>query len=146
MVYAVMSHIKEIYSIELNETYYRNAQKRFAGYPNINIFQGQSSEVLTKILKNINKPCLFRLDAHYSGGSTAKGELETPIIQEMQCILNHPMANEHVILIDDAWLFVGENDYSTLEKLERLILGIRSRWTFEVKNDIIRTYSNKIKL
>jgi len=143
MVYAIQPHIKEIYSIELDETHFKNAQKRFAGYSNIRILQGQSGEVLPRILKDIDKPCLFWLDAHYSGGSTAKGRTNTPILQELQCILNHKRAEEHVILIDDARLFVGEYDYPTVETLKNLVLGIHPDWIFEMKDDIIRTQSNK---
>jgi hypothetical protein len=47
MVYAVQPYINQIYSIELDSTHYRRAEQRFAGYPNILIFQGQSGEVLS---------------------------------------------------------------------------------------------------
>jgi hypothetical protein len=143
MVYAIMPYIKEIYSIELDQSHYQKAHRRFAGYPNIHIIQGQSGQVLPRILKDINESCLFWLDAHWSKGSTAKGDLQTPIMQEIECILNHKRANEHTILIDDARLFVGENDYPTIEVLKDFILGIRPDLTFEVKNDIIRTHQNK---
>ena len=145
MVYAVMPHIKEIYSIELDETHCRNAQKRFAGYPSIHIIQGQSGKVLPKILNNIDKPCLFWLDAHYSSGSTAKGETNTPIMQEMESILNHTRAKDHIILIDDARFFTGGNDYPALKTLERLILDIHPGWIFGVKDDIIRAHSNRLE-
>ena len=137
-VYAVMPHIKEIYSIELDEKHATNARKRFAGYPNIHIIQGHSGKVLPEILKKINKKCLFWLDAHYSGGSTAKADLETPIMEEIDCILRHPLAKDHVILIDDARCFVGENDYPALESLEQFIKKFFKDFIFEVKNDIIR--------
>ena len=143
MIYAIIPYIKEIYSIELDKTHFQNAQKRFIGYPDIHILQGQSGDVLPKILKEIDKPCLFWLDAHWSGGSTAKAETQTPIVHEMQCILDHPRATGHVILIDDARCFTGESDYPTLEGLERFIRNICPDWVFEVKDDIIRTYSDK---
>ena len=145
MVYAVMPYMDQIYSIELSETHYQNARKRFAGYPDIHIHQGQSGEVLPKILKTIDQPCLFWLDAHYSGGSTAKGDMETPIMQEMECILNHSQVEKHVILIDDARCFVGENDYPSLESLKKLIHEAHPDWIFEVANDIIRIHANQIK-
>ena len=144
MIYAVQPHIKEIYSIELSKTYCRKAQERFAGYPNIHILQGQSGEVLPQVLDNINKPCLFWLDAHYSGGSTAKGQSNTPVMQELDCILNHRNSDEHIILIDDARLFVRENNYPTVEEMKSFVLSIYPHWTFEVKDDIIRTHSNKL--
>jgi len=60
----------------------------------------------------------------------------------MQCILNHPRAAEHVILIDDARLFVGKDDYPTLHALKQMVLTEQPNWNFEVKDDIIRTYSD----
>jgi len=143
MVYAVMPHIKEIYSIELDQIHFEKAKSKFAGYSNIHILQGQSGEVLPTVLANIDKPCLFWLDAHWSAGSTAKGEINTPILQELQCILNHRRAEEHVILIDDARLFVGKDDYPALEALEHYVLAAHPNWIFEVKDDIIRTHSNR---
>lgn len=145
MVYAIIPHVKEIYSIELDETHFQNAQERFAGYPNIHILQGQSGEVLPKVLKDIDKPCLFWLDAHWSGGFSAKGEFETPVMQELPCVLNHIKADEHVILIDDARCFTGENDYPALKMLKQFILDVHPGWIFEVKDDIIRIYFDKSK-
>jgi hypothetical protein len=143
MVYAVMPHVNQIYSIELDQTHYQNARRRFAGYSNIHIIQGQSGDVLPRVLEGIDKACLFWLDAHYSGGSTAKADLETPIMQEIQCILNHRCAAGHIVLIDDARCFVGENDYPTLESLEKLIRKAWPDCVFEVEHDIIRAHSKK---
>lgn len=140
MVYAVMPHVETIYSIELDPTHFANAKRRFAGYRNIHILQGQSGEVLPGVLQEIREPCLFWLDAHWSGGSTARGELETPIVQEMRCVLAHPLAARHVVLIDDAPCFTGKNDYPTLETLRELVLDLHPDWVFEVKDDIIRTH------
>jgi hypothetical protein len=101
-----------------------------------------SGGLLAIQLKDVKEPCLFWLDAHYSGGSTAKGDFETPIMQELQCILGHQLAESHVVLIDDARCFVGRNDYPALDELRQFILGIYAGWIFEVENDIIRTHRN----
>jgi hypothetical protein len=143
MVYAVMPYVEEIYSIELDQRHYDHARRRFAGYPNIHIVQGQSGEVLPEVMGSIDKGCLFWLDAHYSGGSTARADLETPIMEEIQCILGHRRAAEHVLLIDDARCFVGRNDYPTIGALEELIHTVFPDWVFEVDNDIIRTHSGR---
>ncbi|MHC4680337.1 MAG: O-methyltransferase [Planctomycetota bacterium] len=140
MVYALIPHAREIYSIELDETHFKNARRRFAGNPNVHILQGQSGEVLPRVLKDIDKPCLFWLDAHYSGGSTARGGLETPIMQELGCILAHARADGHVILIDDARCFTGENDYPSMKSLEEFIWTTSPSRTLEVRADIIRIY------
>lgn len=143
MVYAVIPFVKEIYSIELDEVLFRNAEKKFVGYPNIHILQGQSGQILPEVLKDIDQPCLFWLDAHYSGGSTAKGDLDTPIIQEMECILNHKRANDHIILIDDGRCFIGDNGYPSLQYLKKFILSKKPDWFFNVNRDIIITHSGK---
>ncbi len=143
MVYALMPYVTEIYSIELDPTHYENARKRFAGYANIHLFQGQSGEILPEVLKGIRKPCLFWLDAHWSGGSTARGDLETPIMREIACVLNHPLSAQHVILIDDARCFTGQNDYPPLKTVEQCIRAVHPDWVFEVRDDIIRTHARQ---
>jgi hypothetical protein len=140
MIYAVLPHVKQIFSIELDYKHYLNAQRRFAGYPGIHIIHGESGHILPQLLDKMAQPCLFWLDAHWSGGSTARGDLQTPIMQELECILNHIRADDHVILIDDARLFVGANDYPTIEVMKEFILRLHPDWTFELKNDIVRTH------
>ena len=144
MVYAMLNKFEKVYSIELDKTLCEKAKKKFSGYRHIHIFQGDSGELLPQILKEITRPCLFWLDAHWSGGATAKGELETPIMQELQCILKHPIVERHVVLIDDARSFTGENDFPTLEVLENFILDFCPDWIFEVENDIIRAHSRDL--
>lgn len=141
MIYALIPYAKEIYSIELAPIHFENARRRFAGYRHVHLFSGQSGEILQKVLTDVNEPCLFWLDAHFSGGSTAKGDLETPIMQELETILAHPKAKKHVILIDDARCFVGDNDYPTIDGLERFM---REHWPdciFDVSEDIIRIHA-----
>lgn len=139
MIAANKDHFKKIISIELADHFYEYAKKRFSSYPHISIIQGDSGKVLPDILQHISDPCLFWLDGHYSGGNTAKGELETPIVEELHHILNHHVKN-HVILIDDARLFTGKNDYPTIHELKRLVMKNGKNRTFEVKDDMIRIF------
>jgi len=141
MVYANKNVFRKIFSIELDQDLYEQAKKRFFNEAHISILQGASGEIIAKVLAEINEPCLFWLDGHYSEGVTAKGKLETPIRQELKHILNHRIQG-HVILIDDARQFVGQNDYPKIAELRQLILGHNPGWVFEVKDDIIRAYKN----
>lgn len=141
MVMAMLDRFKEIYSIELDVTLCSNAQRQFSRHRHIHILQGSSDQVLPLVLPQIKQSCLFWLDAHYSGGKTAKGELSTPIMKELGCILQHPLAARHVLLIDDARCFVGDDDYPTLVELRDYVLGKYPDWSFEVKDDIIRVHS-----
>ena len=95
--------------------------------------------ILPEILNEIEDPCLFWFDAHYSLGNTARGEKETPVLEELKHIFKHPI-EKHVILIDDARCFIGQNDYPALKELKELVLNRYPRSIFEVEDDIIRVH------
>ncbi len=142
---AVKDIFRKIFSIELSENFFLAAKHKFLNCKHITILHGDSAEVLPALLSTISQPCLFYLDGHYSGEPTTKGKKETPILQELQHILNHP-TEDHVILIDDARLFTGHGDWPTIEELRTLIFNKHPDWVFEVKNDIIRIHKNKSKI
>lgn len=123
-------------SIELDETYYRSAKQRFVRYPNVTVLQGDSGKLLPDLVRQLQSPALFWLDGHYSGGDTAKGELDTPVSAELEAILDSPVKG-HVVLIDDARCFDGTQGYP---HLDRLLETVRSKNTYhlEVSTDIIR--------
>ena len=94
---------------------------------------------LKDVLAQENESCLFWLDAQFSAGVTTKGDKETPAENELAHILKHPLAHEHVILIDDARCFTGKGDYPSVQKLKDLTLSVGFN-VFEVEDDIIRIY------
>ncbi len=138
-VYHLKNRFKAIYSIELSHDLAGKAQARFQRSPHIHILEGDSGEVLPRIMSGISSPCLFWLDGHYSGGITAKAAIETPILKELGIIFNHP-SKDHVILIDDARLFDGTHDYPTVQELRELCARERPEWNFDVVNDMIRIH------
>ena len=133
---AVRGHFRRIYSIELDPTLHARARAHFARVPHVTLLQGDSGEVLPGLLSGIREPCLFWLDGHFSGGRTAKGRLETPIVAELLAILAHPI-DGHVILVDDARGFGNLPDYPSLDELRALVAARAPRLTFEVRDDII---------
>ena len=132
----------EIYSIELDAKLADQAIEKFKKNFHIHIMQGDSSIVLKNILLDIHKPALFWLDGHYSEGITAKGTLNTPILQELNHIKNHNIKN-HVILIDDARYFNGKDDYPTLQEINEIAKIDFPKHSIEVIDDIIRLIPNK---
>lgn len=105
-----------LYSIELDPGIFQIAKKRLQDYPHVKIIQGDSSKVLPMIIKDLSRPAIFWLDAHYSSGVTAKGDLQTPVVKELKGILSHHI-KKHCILIDDVKDFNGTNDYPTVDWL-----------------------------
>lgn len=136
MVNAVRSLVKQVYSIELQDYFFNVCYLRFLLCRNVVILKGDSSTILPVLLRNINERALFWLDSHYSGGNTARGELETPIMEELRAIKNHDV-NTHVILIDDVRLF-GEGDYPPIETVCDFIRTINNQYKVEIKDDILR--------
>jgi hypothetical protein len=139
MVHAMKKTFARIVSFELDEKLAAQARERFAGDKHVEIVQGDSGKLLGNYLATINEPCLFWLDGHYSGGITAKGSLETPIKNELQSILSHPVTG-HVVLIDDARCFTGENDYPTIDELQQFVKAQKPDWKFSVDTDAIRIH------
>jgi hypothetical protein len=139
MVHAMKKSFSRIISFELDQTLAAQAQDRFAKDEHIEIVQGDSGKLLGDYLRTINEACLFWLDGHYSGGITAKGTLETPIKKELTAILSHPV-DGHVILIDDARCFTGENDYPTLDELRNFVADRKPDHKFSVEHDCIRIH------
>lgn len=135
MIFATKEYFKKIISIELDGALFKNAKAKFANNPNITILNGNSEEVLPKLLTDINRTCTFWLDGHYSGAGTSSGIKETPIIGELSCILKHQQ--KHVILIDDARCFGGTSDYPTIDQLRNLLVSNDKKYTLRIEDDII---------
>lgn len=138
MVDATQHDFTTIYSIELDRALHDRAKMRFAGHKQIHLLHGDSGAVLPKVLDEIHEPALFWLDGHWSGGITAKGERDTPIVAECEAVLRHHV-NGHVILIDDARCFTGENDYPTIAEI-RTLFASHSCMQCEVEADVIRMH------
>jgi hypothetical protein len=100
---------KRIYSIELSKPLANRCKERFKGLDFVTIVQGDSSTELEKILKSVDEPCVFWLDAHYSGGETAKGDKDCPLYEEIAAIASHYIKS-HIILIDDIVCLRGDPD------------------------------------
>jgi hypothetical protein len=139
MVAAVMLRFKEVYSVELSPELYERAQRMFAGQRHVHILQGDSSDVLRVILLRITEPSLFWLDGHFSGGITARGSIDFPVLQELECISEHKIKN-HVILIDDARLFGNSANVPSKRQVIESLRTINRSYTIEEKDDIIRAF------
>jgi hypothetical protein len=136
---AVRDIFDRVFSIELDPELFAAAEARFSKDPQVTILQGDSAELLPQVLKQLTGPTLFWLDGHWSGGPTAKGAKDTPIMEELEHILSvyrHPS----VILIDDARCFLGRHDYPTVSKIKSLVKKYQPGLKIKVKRDIIRIF------
>jgi hypothetical protein len=137
MIRANRHTFSKIYSIELDERLFEQAKVAFARFSHVNLVHGDSGVQVRELVSTLKSPTLFWLDAHYSGGPTARGPIETPIESELSTILD-AVSVPFAILIDDARCFDGGHDYPTLLAVSDFVRQRRPDLTFEVRNDIIR--------
>ncbi len=132
----------KVISIELSDKYHNICKKRYAKNSKVTLLKGGSAEQLSKVLPNVKNEATFWLDAHFSGGDTAKQKGLCPIIAELDAIKNHHI-NTHTILIDDVRLFGTEEfEFITLDEVIHKLLEINPNYTIgfrdgHVKDDIL---------
>jgi hypothetical protein len=136
MVESQRNNFKNIYSIELQHDLAKKARERFKELKHVRILQGDSGKLLKGILEEVNEPAIFWLDAHYSGGLTARGDSDCPIYEEIDVIFEKQ--RNHVLLIDDARCFNGQGDYPEIDQLTNYIQSKNPQYKVSVENDIIR--------
>jgi hypothetical protein len=137
MVNAMLNKFDRIISVELSPELYAAACRRFRGQPRVTLLHGDSGSVLPSVVSSLDRPTLFWLDSHYSSGDTARGVKDTPIYEELTTILALRDAG-HVVLVDDARLFIGRHDYPTIDELTRVVKEARPDLSVTVRHDIIR--------
>jgi FkbM family methyltransferase len=135
----------EVHTIELSAELAAKARARFAEQPRIRVHQGDSAELLSKILARLTTPALFWLDGHYSEGITARGRSNTPILDEIAAIARSGR-KDAVILVDDLRLFerrplsVGAasslHGYPTVNELHAAVRAIDPDYQFFVFGDV----------
>jgi len=117
-----------IYSIELSESLYQYCRALYGYCPGVHLVNGDSAIELGNILKEIHVPVTFWLDGHYSGGATARGLVESPLLQELEIISRHKIKT-HTILIDDLRCWTIEtHGFNTQSLIERISLINTDYW------------------
>jgi len=139
MMEAMKADFRRLYSIELADHFHAEAVKRFSSEPKIEILHGDSGRVLSELVPKLDGPALFWLDGHYSAGNTARGDKDTPVMEELGHIFSRPDL-KCAILIDDARLFEGKSEqvYPSVEEVRQFVARHRPDWKVEVATDSIR--------
>lgn len=144
MLAAMRDDFDNLTSIELSDELYERATKRFAGDSKITLLHGDSSERIKEVAASIEEPALFWLDAHYSGAwhedfdETAGSDRPNPIYAELEAVFASPYG--HVVFIDDARLFNGEEGWPPLAEVRSFIEEREPDRTLLVAEDCIRVF------
>lgn len=113
---ALNAGFTKVRSIESDPTLAKHAKERFFNNPNVEIYYGNSSTDLWKLIEDIKEPVTFWLDAHHCPPREDGGK-NCPLIEELEQIKQHPIKT-HTILIDDMHCcntilfdFMGHEDF-----------------------------------
>ena len=66
MIFAQIDNFSKIYSIEIDKELFQRATRIFSSKSQVEVFLGDSGEVLPVILNKLNQPALFWLDGRPS--------------------------------------------------------------------------------
>jgi hypothetical protein len=98
-------HFSRVATIELSPRLFMAAESKLQTIPNVTCLLGDSRRHLASLLPGLS-PALFWLDAHWTGLEiTAGAKDECPLLGEIKVIA--PVLDRHVVLIDDAGLFLA---------------------------------------
>lgn len=137
MIEAQKRNFESVYSIELDQKLYNEAIERFKYDRKVHLILGDSGKKIFDIINSISTRAVFWLDGHYSGTYTALGDVECPIYGEIDGVFSGKI-KDHILLVDDARCFVGENSYPTVEELYNYIKKYNPNYKMSVFVDILR--------
>jgi len=108
---ALAAGFSKIYSVEVDQNWVDFAIAKFREHVDsgrVKIIKGDTKQIMGDVLKEINEPITFWLDAHWDLGPV-KGEADNPLYDELAFIKSHPVKT-HLIMIDDMRL-MGADAY-----------------------------------
>jgi len=144
---AMRTLFKQVVSIELSDQLYKEACKKFADDEGVQLLHGDSAVQLDIALDTVGEsPAMIWLDAHWSGGTTARASENTPIMSELESIRRHSRDCD-VILIDDIRYFIdlpegfdtheANGGYPSLIKLLDVINNLRGNYRAFIAGDVM---------
>lgn len=136
MVAALRKQFDRIYSIELDPELAEYSRQRFKNYPQVKILEGDSGALVPQVVAQLDRPAVFWLDAGYYGVDLTKGDLSR-LLTELRAILSSRV-REHVVLMDDARIFVGTDSKFTASQLVAWIEREYPDRKVEIARDIFR--------
>jgi hypothetical protein len=144
--FALAAGFSVVRSVELSDELYQKNLRKFAGQNAIRLFHGASDEQLWNMIEDVHEPITFWLDAHFSGGITAKGSENCPILKELRVIQRHPIKT-HTIMIDDSRYFGTDIfDFIAEEQVCQILRAINPAYQFsrETGSTSLPEYANDV--
>lgn len=136
-----------VVTIELSKELFARACQRFAEADNVVLLQGDSAERIGDALHAAEgRRSMIWLDAHFSGGVTAKASENTPILSEIRR-LRQQKARDITVLVDDISYFwaarVGFSRHESAEGYPEIgllikeLMELNPRYRIFINGDVL---------
>ena len=96
-------HFDHVYAVELSGDMITEARRRYPHLKNIHYWQGDSADVIPKLVTAIDETCLWYLDAHWFNRSGVVGKGKFPLFAELDAIRERQQPD--IIVVDDVISF-----------------------------------------
>jgi|15BtaG_2_1085339.scaffolds.fasta_scaffold14702_2 hypothetical protein len=127
---AVNANFDKVYSIELSKDLYDICDDLFENNEKVKLFNGDSLEVLPKLLEDMAEPFVLMLDAHWSGGPYIGEKQYTFLPKEISSIIKHSEKfSDSTIIVDDMSEFINDTDWC--DSIYDLVLKVKPNATKE---------------
>jgi hypothetical protein len=135
----------KVITIELARSYFESSRKLLEPL-GVTCLCGDSGDLLPSVIDNLPSglSVFMWLDGHYSGGETALGDSETPIVQELLAVEKLLLKSRKPIIvkIDDIRIF-GNGNYPQLDHVVDFCRKNMLFWAVELDSFI---FSNRKQL
>jgi hypothetical protein len=147
----LLSRFDTIDTVEFSPEYYQAARLRFGSSPKVSVHQGNSAEILRKVVAKAGQSAaFFWLDAHWCVADHTAGEKsQCPLLGELKAI--GKLNPRSVIMIDDARYFLcpppaphESSDWPGLHELLQALGRCSNGHRVMVLNDVILFYPEGI--
>jgi len=126
-----------VHSIELDPDRYRQSVKNLAGVNGVFLHEGDTVDVLPKIVSVLSERATIWLDAHpvTEGDSCKIGKYRHPLVKELELIEKFSLRRDHTILVDDRSEFPIYK--TTDEEVFQKIKAINPAYNTRIEGNIV---------
>lgn len=130
-------NLEKYISFEIMPELAEKASKRFKDDNRVQIICGDTSEILSDYINNLDGNIVFWLDAHFPGadigirtyGDESNANKNLPLEREIEVIKKRSKKYNDIIIIDDLWIYEdGEYEWGTFDShMERCGHSLRKK-------------------
>jgi hypothetical protein len=134
---ALQAGFPRIISMDIATNPVEFCARLFLTEPKVSLHQGNSVDVLPKVLRYIGEPVTFWLDAH-SSGDWGGGGTTSPIIQELNYILYEWGPPRGTVILIDDWRLFRSGEFGP--GLDEAVIDVFEKFSLDPGPQVVVTF------